>query len=106
MAEVRAMAGADAYPGSPLIAALGLREGDTIHLAELHPAEHAALTEAMADTGAHIHKRDGLDLALALCPPTPRRGLMLIDPSYEVKADYDRIPKVLAQIARKWNVGT
>jgi 23S rRNA (adenine2030-N6)-methyltransferase len=30
---------------------------------------------------------------------------MLIDPSYEVKADYDRIPKILSQIARKWNVG-
>ncbi len=32
-------------------------------------------------------------MALALTPPTPRRGLMLIDPSYEVKADYETIPK-------------
>ena len=30
---------------------------------------------------------------------------MLIDPSYEVKADYDRIPLLIGQIARKWNVG-
>ena len=42
---------------------------------------------------------------LALTPPTPRRGLMLIDPSYEVKSDYDAIPKHLAHIHRKWNVG-
>ncbi len=55
--------------------------------------------------GAHIHKRDGFDLALALTPPTPRRGLLLCDPSYEVKDDYDRIPRIFAQIARKWNVG-
>jgi 23S rRNA (adenine2030-N6)-methyltransferase len=104
--ETRTMYGPDAYPGSPLIAALGLRETDTIHLAELHPQEHTALTEAMADWGANIYKRDGLDLALALTPPTPRRGLLLCDPSYEVKDDYDRIPRVFAQLAKKWNVGT
>lgn len=44
-------------------------------------------------------------MALALCPPTPRRGLLLIDPSWEVKADYEAVPKVMAQVARKWNVG-
>lgn len=103
--EVRAMHGADAYPGSPMIAALGLREGDRLHLAELHPQEHAALAQAMAGWGADLRREDGLDMALALTPPTPRRGLMLIDPSYEVKTDYERIPKVMAQVARKWNVG-
>ncbi len=90
--EVRTLHGADAYPGSPLIAALGLRETDTLHLAELHPQEHAALTATMQGWGAHIHRRDGFDLALALTPPTPRRGVLLCDPSYEVKEDYDRIP--------------
>ncbi len=103
--ETRAMYGADSYPGSPLLAALGLRETDTIHLAELHPQEHAALVDCLSSWGAHIHKADGLHLALALCPPTPRRGLLLCDPPYEVKEDYDRIPRVFAQLARKWNVG-
>ncbi|WP_149588019.1 23S rRNA (adenine(2030)-N(6))-methyltransferase RlmJ [Tabrizicola flagellatus] len=103
--EARAQYGARAYPGSPLIAALGLREGDSLHLAELHPQEHAALSEAAKAWGAHVHKRDGFELALALTPPTPRRGLMLIDPSYEVKADYEAIPRHMANIHRKWNVG-
>ncbi|VDC30761.1 23S rRNA (adenine(2030)-N(6))-methyltransferase RlmJ [Pseudogemmobacter humi] len=103
--EARGMYGADAYPGSPLIAALGLREGDRLHLAELHPQEHAALQEALGSWGAHIRREDGFAMALALTPPTPRRGLMLVDPPYEVKEDYDRIPKLFAQIARKWNVG-
>ena len=103
--EARAQYGARAYPGSPLIAALGLRETDTIHLTELHPQEHAALAAAAKDWGAHVHKRDGFELALAITPPTPRRGLMLIDPSYEVKADYDAIPRHMANIHRKWNVG-
>ncbi|MFN4192221.1 MAG: 23S rRNA (adenine(2030)-N(6))-methyltransferase RlmJ [Tabrizicola sp.] len=103
--ETRAQYGARAYPGSPLIAALGLREGDSLHLAELHPQEHAALARAAKDWGAHVHKRDGFELALALTPPTPRRGLMLIDPSWEVKADYEAIPRHMANIHRKWNVG-
>lgn len=103
--ETRAAHGPDAYPGSPLIAALGLRETDTIHLAELHPGEVQHLRTAAGPWGAHVYQRDGFDLALALTPPTPRRGLMLIDPSYEMKADYDAIPKHIANIHRKWNVG-
>jgi 23S rRNA (adenine2030-N6)-methyltransferase len=105
LAETRAAYGASAYPGSPLIAALGLRETDTIHLAELHPQEVAALRAVARDWGAHVHQTDGFALALALAPPTPRRGLMLIDPSYEVKADYQAIPRHLSAIHRKWNVG-
>lgn len=106
LAETRAQFGPDAYPGSPLLAALTLRDTDTMHLAELHPQEHAALDAAMAPWGAHVHKRDGFALANALTPPTPRRGLLLIDPSYEVKADYDAIPRHVATYAKKWNVGT
>ena len=59
LAEVRIQFGPMAYPGSPLIAALSLREGDTVHLAELHPQEHRALVENLGPLG---------------CPyPAPRR---------------------------------
>jgi 23S rRNA (adenine2030-N6)-methyltransferase len=102
---VRAAHGAQAYPGSPLLAAHLLRPIDTIQLCELHPQEFAALRAAMAPHGGIFHQKDGLDMALALTPPTPRRGLMLIDPSFEVKSDYDTIPKRIAAAARKWNVG-
>lgn len=105
IAEVRSRHGAAAYPGSPMLAALALRPEDNLHLAELHPAEHAALADAMLTSPAILHRKDGLALALALTPPNPRRGLMLLDPSYEVKADYEALPKVLATVARKWNVG-
>lgn len=103
--ETRIAHGPTAYPGSPLIAALGLRESDTLHLAELHPQEFARLAETAKPWDAHVYRRDGFELALALTPPTPRRGLMLIDPSYEVKADYEAIPRHMANIHRKWNVG-
>lgn len=104
IAAVRARCGDGAYAGSPLIAAHLLRPGDPMDLAELHPTEHAALEQAMAGR-ARIHLRDGFEMAKALTPPTPRRGLMLIDPSYEIKSDYATLPRFIAQITRKWNVG-
>lgn len=103
--KVHAQEGSMAYPGSPLIAAHLLRPGDTMHLAELHPQERAALEEAMKPYPARIHARDGFDMAQSLLPPDPRRGIMLIDPSYEVKSEYDRIPGIIGQLHRKWNVG-
>jgi len=105
LASVRAAHGPAACPGSPLVAAALLRPADRIDLAELHPQEHAALVAVMGPHGARCHREDGPDFALARCPPDPRRGLLLIDPSYEVKDDYARMPRLLAQLHRKWNVG-
>lgn len=103
--QVQSGYGAAFYAGSPLLAALSLRPGDAIHLAELHPAEFSALEDAMNGFDAHLVQQDGFAMALARTPPTPRRGLMLIDPSYEVKADYAAIPGHIKAICRKWNVG-
>ncbi|MCB2115392.1 MAG: 23S rRNA (adenine(2030)-N(6))-methyltransferase RlmJ [Rhodobacteraceae bacterium] len=105
LAEVHRLHGASAYPGSPLVAALSLRPGDRMRLAELHPREFAALEAAMAPFGADCRHQDGLAFALAATPPDPRRGLMLIDPSYEVKSDYAALPRLISQIHAKWNVG-
>ncbi len=103
LAAVRTRYGAAAYAGSPLIARHFLRPGDSAHLAELHPSEHEAL--AMHSSGAKLYRQDGFAMARAITPPLPRRGLMLVDPSYEIKADYADIPAFLQEIARKWNVG-
>lgn len=97
--------GSSAYAGSPLIAALSLRPADRMQLAELHPQEYTALEPVMAPYSATCHRQDGFAMARAVTPPTPRRGLMLVDPSYELKADYAALPPFLAQIHRKWNVG-
>ena len=107
--EVKNRYGATAYGGSPLLAAACLRAGDRMHLAELHPQENAALNESMfgAKNGviSKVYKQDGFAMAQAVCPPEPRRGLMLIDPSYEIKKDYKTLPDFIAKIHRKWNVG-
>ncbi len=105
LAAVRAAHGPAAYPGSPLVAAQLMRPGDRMHLAELHPQEVAALREAMAGRGADIRAEDGFAMARALLPPMPRRGLILIDPSWEVKTDYARLPGLIAALHRRWPVG-
>lgn len=105
IAATRAGQGADAYPGSPMIAAHLLRPDDHLHLCEAHPAELAALRKAMLPTQAVVHHGDGFALARAKLPPTPRRGMLLIDPSYETEDDYTKMPRFIAEIARKWNVG-
>jgi len=105
LASVRALHGADAYPGSPLLAAHLLRPDDRLTLAELHPQEFAALSALMSPLGARCRQQDGFAMAHGVLPPTPRRGLLLIDPSYEVKADYAAIPGIIAGLHRKWNVG-
>jgi len=108
LAQMRGGFGQDCYPGSPLIAALMLRAGDRIMLAERHPAEHAALADLFQGwqgPKVQVHHDDGFTRMRALCPPEPRRGLMLVDPSFETDGDYDAMPGFLARIARAWNVG-
>ena len=105
LADTRTRFGPDHYPGSPLIAASLLRPTDTLQLAELHPKESAYLDAALTPFSAKVLREDGWQMAISRTPPTPRRGLMLIDPSWEVKADYETAPKRLAQIHNRWNVG-
>lgn len=97
--------GKNAYFGSPLIAANLLDTDDSVHLAELHPGEFDHLRNAMRVKGAHLYHKDGFSLVTSKLPPIPRRGLVLVDPSYEIKSDYADIPKHLRKWQRKWNVG-
>jgi 23S rRNA (adenine2030-N6)-methyltransferase len=74
------------YPGSPLIAARLLRPQDTIDLCELHPQEFAALEKnTKADNRITPHKADGYETVKALKP-----SLVFIDPSYEIKSEYEQ----------------
>lgn len=97
--------GSSMYPGSPFIAGELLRGEDSLTLAELHPQESAALADAMLPYPAMVKQIDGFQLAMSMTPPTPRRGLLLCDPSYEVKADYADIPDFFRKIHRRWPVG-
>lgn len=102
LAAIRAAHGRTAYPGSPLIASQMLRPQDRLVLMELHPAEHGALKALFEGRAAEIHKRDGYEGVLALAPPAPRRGMVLVDPSYEVKTEYGGAAVFTKRLLAKW----
>lgn len=103
--------GSSSYPGSPLIAANLLRDTDSFHLAELHPGEFQGLRDTIrtqvkaTPLNYKLYHQDGAELVQSLCPPTPRRGLALIDPPWEIKTDYEAWPLAIRQLSEKWNVG-
>lgn len=91
------------YPGSPFIAEALLRPTDDIILMELHPAEYKHLRHFMHYDNVHIHHRDGYEGVIALSPPKKRRGLILIDPSYEEKSEFEQVTKTVLKIAERWS---
>lgn len=94
------------YPGSPLIAAGLLGEEDHLVLVEAVPAEAAALRRLFRyDPRIAVHCRDGWEAVGALLPPTPRRGLLLVDPPYEAPDDLRHVVEGLVLARRRWPVG-
>ena len=87
------------YPGSPLVAQRLLREQDKMRLFELHPTDSELLQENFAGQGTHVlmQAADGFGALKALLPPPPRRALVLIDPPYEDKQDYQRVVSSLRE---------
>jgi 23S rRNA (adenine2030-N6)-methyltransferase len=93
------------YPGSPTIMSRLLRPGDRLVCCELHPADYAACTSVLGSR-AEVRQADGFASLKGLLPPPSRRGLVLIDPSYEVKDDYERVLKTLALALKRFATGT
>ncbi|HEX5056567.1 MAG TPA: 23S rRNA (adenine(2030)-N(6))-methyltransferase RlmJ [Gammaproteobacteria bacterium] len=94
------------YPGSPQVAADMLRDGDRLILMELHNREVRELRKNLGgDPRVAIHHRDGFEGLTALAPPKPARGLVLMDPSYEVAEDYEKALAALAGAAARWPTG-
>ncbi|SEI79132.1 23S rRNA (adenine2030-N6)-methyltransferase [Allopseudospirillum japonicum] len=91
-----------AYPGSPYLAAMHSREQDTLVALELHSQEidQLKMNLCQAPHKVQVHHRDALEGLVALMPPVPRRGCVLIDPAYEVKSEYQSLlPKVQKALA-------
>lgn len=98
-----------AYPGSPLLVAQALREQDRLAACELQQEEAQALKELFAHDGkVAVHARDGYAAIKALLPPRIgetrfARGLVLIDPPYEVQdAEYPQIIATLREAMARW----
>lgn len=94
------------YPGSPAFALWSARPQDRLQLLDLQPEELGVLQYYLGrDQRVSIHQRDAFEGLLALTPPEPRRGLALIDPSFEQKDDYQRVVTTAQKVLRRWPVG-
>ncbi|HEY3487404.1 MAG TPA: 23S rRNA (adenine(2030)-N(6))-methyltransferase RlmJ [Gammaproteobacteria bacterium] len=94
------------YPGSPQIAADLLRPDDCIILMELHNREVRELRNNLGkDPRVAVHHRDGFEGLVALVPPQPARGLVLMDPSYETAEDYAKAVDTLIAAHSRWATG-
>lgn len=96
------------YPGSPALAMTRAREHDRLRLFELHPADFDALQRTFAgeDARVQVRRADGFSGLKSLLPPPSRRGLVLIDPPYEVKDDYRRVVDAVKDALRRFAIGT
>ena len=96
------------YPGSPQIALWMMREQDRLRLFELHSKDARLLQEQFATASKQVlvSPTDGFAGLKALLPPPPRRALVLIDPSYEEKQDYERVFHALKDALTRFPGGT
>ena len=94
------------YPGSPLIARHLLREDDKLQLTELHPSDFPLLrNEFQKDDRARTDRADGYQQLKSKLPPPSRRGLILIDPPYEMKSDYQAVVQGIHEGYKRFGTG-
>ena len=80
------------YPGSPAFAKMLLRAQDQLRLYELHPTDHRILESYLgAVKGAEVKDTDGFEGLKSQVPPSSRRAVVLMDPSYEGHGDYSKV---------------
>ena len=95
-----------AYPGSPLIALEAMRATDRAVFSELEHESAAALKRGLGrDARAQVHERDGYEALLALIPPPEKRGVVLIDPPYELPEEFERLIETLVAALSRWAGG-
>lgn len=94
------------YPGSPLIALRLRRPGDRLVFNELNKKDCADL-EALAahERYVAVHLMDGYQSLKAFLPPAERRGLVLIDSSFDRAREFPRIVRALAEAHSRWATG-
>lgn len=103
------------YPGSPEISRAMMRSQDKLFVAELHNTEIEVLRGNMenpvvgatsplgkTEPSITIRHENGFSMLGSSLPPLVKRGLILMDPSYETESDYQDSIKALSLAAKKW----
>jgi len=94
------------YPGSGLFAQALMRTDDQLMLTELHPGEYSSLKKNTEYLGnIRIHQADAWEVLRSSLPPLQKRGLILIDPSYELKNEHRQIIDAVAESLKRFATG-
>jgi len=94
------------YPGSGFLAAKSLRADDKLHFLELHPTEFLNLKKNFKnDPRVIIENKDSYKKLIQLLPPKEKRAVILIDPSYELKDEYEKVSRMLSDCYKKFPLG-
>lgn len=103
---VRERFGDTFYPGSPMLASLLLRRQDRAIFVEKHPADVETLAgHFVRDRRLKVLALDGWTALKAMIPPVERRGVVLIDPPFEVEGELAHLAHALIEARHKWNGG-
>ncbi|CAM4084297.1 23S rRNA (adenine(2030)-N(6))-methyltransferase RlmJ [Pseudoalteromonas byunsanensis] len=95
------------YPGSPKIAEHYLRRQDKGWFFELHPKDLALLEQNMkGKKSLRVRGEDGFKGLQALVPPASKRAVVLMDPPYEIKTDYQQAVTMIAKAHKRFSSGT
>ncbi|MFT0851316.1 23S rRNA (adenine(2030)-N(6))-methyltransferase RlmJ [Achromobacter sp. F4_2707] len=100
------------YPGSPWLTMEAMRDRDRLRLFELHPSEVDVLAQNLSHHARGrsrqvvLEQADGFAGIKALLPPPTRRGMVLIDPSYENKNDYKYTLSAVQEGLKRFATGT
>lgn len=104
--KMRESFGKGAYPGSPWFALEGMREIDKATIFEMQRDVFQQLDQNIFDKRAGLHERDAYEGLLAVIPPKEKRGLVMIDPPYELeRKDFPQLVELIAAAYKKWPTG-
>jgi 23S rRNA (adenine2030-N6)-methyltransferase len=97
---------AGSYPGSPMLIASSLRDQDHLIAAELHPVDYATLKRNMSYIpNVHVHHIDAYRAIKAFCPPKEKRGLVLLDPAFEVRDEFEKVLDAVRMVKKRFAGG-
>ncbi len=94
------------YPGSPMIADELLRSNDKAFACELHPQAFEELKSNSRHSVIKAQNRNGFEALKAMLPPSPNRGMVLIDPPYESAGEYTQLIEHMELAVKRWPIGT
>ncbi len=104
--KMRENFGKGAYPGSPWFALEGMRDIDQATIFEMQRDVFQQLRQNIFDKRAGLHERDAYEGLLAVIPPKEKRGLVMIDPPYEVeRKDFPQLVELISAAYKKWPTG-